>query len=165
MAKLLVLLLLLAALPSGASAEIYSCRDAGGNLMFTDDPANFPPGCQPVNSGSPGKTGGGLTIIPAPPASSVEIGSVLKEIEREADRQKKQIEDWKEEARKLARDFQEASAERIPTLPTPKVQQGLARMQRIERQAVELRQEVSRARMPSSDRAEIENLLATIPPP
>ncbi|MEJ2698576.1 MAG: DUF4124 domain-containing protein [Desulfuromonadales bacterium] len=166
MAKIAVFILLLAAFASGAAAgDVFSCRDAQGNLVFSDDPSNFPPGCRPVPSEPKGKGGGGLTIIPTPPAPTMEIGSVLRELEQEAARQKKQIEEWKEEARKLARDFQKASAERIPTLPTPKVQKGLAEMQRIERRAVELRQEVSSARMPSADRTEIENLLATIPLP
>ena len=166
MLKIAILILLLTAFSSGAAAgEVFSCRDAQGNLVFSDDPSNFPPGCRPVGPEKVSKKEGGLTIIPSPPTPRAEPSKVLKEKAEEAQRKKDRVAKWKEKALKLAGDFRQASAERVPTLPAPQVQRALEKMTHLEREAAELRKEVFAAGIPAADRAEIEHLLAPIPPP
>ena len=73
--------------------------------------------------------------------------------------------DWRKEARSLAEDFQKAQSRRVPTLPAPTVYQAIEDMQRIERQAEDLRREIAEERLPPGVRSEIERILSVIPPP
>lgn len=54
MFRMMVVLLLLGGMVAVASAEsIHRCRKADGSLVFTDDPAEFPPGCRELPGSEP----------------------------------------------------------------------------------------------------------------
>jgi len=156
------LFLLLGILASGASAETFRCRDAEGGMVFTDDPAKFPPGCKPIKENK-GDVRGGLTIIPTSPAPVVRGG--YGERSAPTGEGGSETRDWRKEAQILAEEYQKAQAQRIPTLPPPTVYKAVVDMKRIVQQAAELRREMAGERLPAGDRAEIEQILSVIPPP
>lgn len=154
-------ILVLAILVSGVRAETFRCRDAQGVLVFTDDPDNFPPGCLSVEE-TRGEVSGGLNIVPAPSPSAAGAG--FREGAVSYGEGERESRDWRKEAQALVEEYRDAQARRVPSLPQPTVLQAIGDMERIQRQAAELRSDLAGARLPAGDRAEIEQILSVIPP-
>ena len=56
-----------------ASAEIFRCRTADGELVMTDNKAEIPADCQPVEAPA---GSGSFNVVPSTPAAVVESSSV-----------------------------------------------------------------------------------------
>jgi len=153
-----LLFLILLAVPSWA--EVYRCRTADGQQVFTDDPANFPSGCRQVEAGE--EPGGGISFVPlapvptvAPPPSEGEEGGDGKG--------RGAYSSLREEAASLAREYGEVVASRITSLPPAEVQKARERTVEIIQRRGELLRRLAAAGLSSQESAEIRQLLGAIP--
>jgi vacuolar-type H+-ATPase subunit I/STV1 len=156
-------LLLLGLLGGAAWAEIYRCRDADGVLVFTDDPAHFPPGCKEEES--KGRTGG-LTVIPESPVQPVApvAEELLREKALQDEERKQKVQEWSEEAATLVQEYQQALSQRFHTTIVAERQKYLDRIREIKERRDEILKELAEARLSSREREDIEKTLSTIPP-
>jgi hypothetical protein len=148
---------------SNAAAEIYRCRDAGGVLFFTDNPAHFPPGCRQE---APGDRQGALSVVPETPAPANVSGAeeFLRRSSREAEEQSRQVRQWKDEAESLAGEYRQALALRYETMRVSEKRKVFRRIGEIKERRDALVEELAEAHLPLTDKNEIKKTLAVIPP-
>ncbi len=105
-----------------------------------------------------------LTVIqPTPTTSELTVPALLRERASRGTKPENRIHDWKRSAYRLATEYREAKADRVPTLPPARVHRALERMREIQKEKRLILQEIANAPLPPGDRREIEALLATIP--
>lgn len=105
--KSLLLLLLLATV---AQADIFRCRDTSGRLVFTDDPARFPPGCKEETAPPPGAVN--VVPMPAPAGASKEAEALIRTREERRQAEQQQLAAWRKEAQTIADNFRQAQRQR-----------------------------------------------------
>jgi hypothetical protein len=163
--RLLPLFLIVLLLAATGRAEVYRCRDARGNPVFTDDPTKFPDDCRKATAAEKGN----LTVVPTkPPAAGQEKARQLIE-NREARRQRRQQQfaDWRERANQLTDDYRTALRQRYhPTRRTQaNIREGLKKMNLVSRQKAALLEEMDRKGASTEQRQTIETILRDIPLP
>ncbi len=112
--KTMLLLLLLATV---AQAEVFRCRDTNGRLVFTDDPARFPPGCRQKSS-SPS---GAVNVVPmqVPAGTSQETEAYLRARDQKRLAEQQQMTEWLDAAQNIAESYRQARRQRYyPRLHT-----------------------------------------------
>jgi len=159
MCKFAVLVLILGFVNTFANAETYRCRNSEGTLVFTDDPARFPPGCRPEEK----KDGNGtLSVVPSPSAPPAPARAAEKQPMRQKGAD--QAKEWKEEAQKLASEYQETLTQRYQVMPAGEKREVIGRIGEIKKRRDELRRQIAGGTLSRRERAEIEEVLAGIPP-
>jgi hypothetical protein len=159
MIRIALFALMFGLLGGAAMAEIYRCRDAKGVLVFTDDPAN----CRPEEL--EGRKGG-LTIVPASPASpgAPAVEEFLRERALQKEERSQQVQEWTEEAASLAQEYRQALSQRFRTTIVAERQKYTNRIREIKERRDEILKELDEARLSPREREDIEKNLATIPP-
>ncbi len=153
-----LLFLILLAVPSWA--EVYRCRTADGQQVFTDDPANFPSGCRQVEAGE--EPSGGISFVPLAPVPTVAPPPAEGE-EGGDGKGRGAYSTLREEAAALAREYGEVVASRITSLPPAEVQKARVRTLEIARRRDELLQQLAASTLSSVEKGEIEKILGAIP--
>jgi len=163
--RLLPLFLIVLLLAATGQAEVYRCRDARGNPVFTDDPAKFPGDCREATAAEQGN----LTVVPMePPAAGEEKArQIIEDRAARRQRQQQQFSDWRERANQLADDYRAALRQRYhPTRRTQaNISEGLKKMDLVSRQKAALLEEMDRKGASSEQRQAIETILQDVPLP
>lgn len=159
-----IALMVVLALAGPAAAAVYQCRDGAGNLFLTDDPDQFPPGCESegvlVFDRETTETAPPLAPPsepaerePAPPPPPPET-----RIELEAPLEPPVVR-WKEEARELSREYREMT-DTTPVAPAlPGGEAGPApadQLRQFESLVNDFRRRLDQAPLTPAERAEVE---------
>jgi len=163
MLRYISLLLLLGLLVVPSWAEVYRCRAADGRLIFTDDPAQFPPDCRELRPDE--EPEGGISFVPQqsePPAPPADQPSVAGDAGQDG-QSRERGSSLRAEADALAREYQEVVVHRIPTLPPAEVQRAREQTVEIMKQRDELLRRLAAAKLSDDEETEIIRLLAPIP--
>ena len=86
-----------------ASAEIFRCRTADGELVMTDNKAEIPADCQPVEAPA---GSGSFNVVPSTPAAAVESSSVNPKPEGRTEAQ--DVTPWQDDASGLVDRYNDA---------------------------------------------------------
>jgi hypothetical protein len=153
-----------------SAQEIHRCIDESGNLVMTDDPGKFPPGCRPVETKPDGQ--GTFNVLPSPdvPAPATENAQAAADrVRAEISDRQEQIAAWKDQARQLVSDYQAAETRRNQAFrrwsysSREVVRQAQEQMAQALEDKEKLLQEVDRVFVPAPDREEIRRILEDIP--
>ncbi|WP_305041827.1 DUF4124 domain-containing protein [Geoalkalibacter sp.] len=156
--------------PLVAEAQVYRCRDQSGLLLMTDDPSKFPPGCRPVEEDS--DTAGALSVAPAMDESEMPAAEAEELARREqAARAERQalIAEWKIQAQELADAYQAAVTRRNQAYnrwnysSREVVRQSLEAMDRARAGKEQLLEDMAQVFVPAHERAEVDEILQSIP--
>lgn len=156
---------------SAAVAEtIHRCIDPSGNLVLTDDPAKFPPGCKPLEQAPEG--GGTFNVLTVPETTSAAAGQAdeAARLERaERSERQAQIAAWREQARDLVSTYQAAETRRNQAFrrwsysSRETVNQALEQMEQAREEKQALLRQIDQMFVPAQDRDEIRGILDAIP--
>ena len=86
-----------------ASAEIFRCRTADGELVMTDNKTEIPADCQPVEAPA---GSGSFNVVPSTPAAAVESSSVSPKPEVRSEAQ--DVTPWQDDANGLVERYNDA---------------------------------------------------------
>jgi hypothetical protein len=86
-----------------ASAEIFRCRTPDGELVMTDNKAEIPADCRPVEAPA---GSGSFNVVPSTPAAAVESSSVSPKPEVRSEAQ--DITPWQDDASGLVERYHDA---------------------------------------------------------
>lgn len=170
MRGLLVMFFSLLMVPVAVAEPIHRCVDSSGNLVLTDDPAKFPPGCKPLEQGPAG--GGTFNVLTMPETDSGALGQAEEAAGRErAERSERQaqIAAWKEQARDLVSAYQAAETRRNQAFrrwsysSRETVSLALEQMEQAREEKQALLRQIDQMFVPAQDRDEIRGMLDAIP--
>jgi Domain of unknown function (DUF4124) len=160
--KTMLLLLLLATV---AQAEVFRCRDTNGRLVFTDDPARFPPGCRQKSS-SPS---GAVNVVPmqVPAGTSQETEAYLRARDQKQQAERQQMTEWLDAAHGIAENYRQAQRQRYyPRLHTQAgTMAALATMSQAAQDKATLLQSMSTAGASQDQMQEVSRLLEEVKAP
>ncbi len=86
-----------------ASAEIFRCRTPDGELVMTDNKAELPADCRPVEAPA---GSGSFNVVPSTPAAAVESSSVSPKPEVRSEAQ--DVTPWQDDANGLVERYHDA---------------------------------------------------------
>ena len=86
-----------------AAAEIFRCRTADGELVMTDNKAELPADCRPVEAPA---GSGSFNVVPSTPAAAVESSSVSPKPESHSEAQ--DVTPWQDDANGLVERYHDA---------------------------------------------------------
>lgn len=155
-------LLLVLALGS-SQAETYRCKDADGIVIFTDNPANVPPGCQPeVVKGLPsdGVSASGFSQ-PIKQRATTQRPTATTE-QRQQQSAESAFDTLKNEAESLVEQFVVTRRRVFRSILTKDKLQARRELKEIRVQKSSLLSEIDQSSLNRSERKEIKAVLSSI---
>jgi hypothetical protein len=149
---------LLLFLLSSASAEIYRCRTSDGRLIMTDNRANLPADCVPIDqpAGS-----GSFNIVPAPEASEAADQATSGAAKDESEKTTQTS--VYDQARMLVQDYNDAVTKRYHAGLVTEQEAAMREITELKRQKEELINGMARSNLSQEERRSVRRLLDRIP--
>ncbi len=161
MIRVIVFLSIFGLLPLTATAEIYRCREVGGILVFTDDPARFPPSCSVEARPSPKGWASFVETSSYMLSDYVAVG--LRDVVALTANKKQLARDFRDRANALVKEYRQARYSRLHSRYVRDRRELAAAIREIQAQKLLFLEEVDEARITTEHREEIETILAAIP--
>lgn len=157
---------LLLFLLSSASAEIYRCRTSDGRLIMTDNRANLPTDCVPIDQ--PAQSGS-FNIVPAPEAGEAAAGQATPSAARGESEKTTQTSvkttqtSVYDQARMLVQDYNDAVTKRYHADLVTEQEAAMREITELKRQKEELINGMTRSNLSQEERRSVRRLLDRIP--
>lgn len=161
MERILTLMLLLLVLTqSWAVAETFRCERADGTVIYTDDPAKAPPGCEPQQV----EDLPDINIVPAQPSPATAKPSRDKpsKAAQGHDQNSRSAEALEKEAETLATQFEATRTELYRSILAKDKQKARRELTEIRGERDRLQEELNRSSLNRDQKARIAEILSRI---
>ena len=140
-----------------ASAEIFRCRTPDGNLVMTDQQAELPADCQPVDE-SGGK--GSFNILP--PATDSGLESRTVQPEQSAAERSPDPSLWQSQAETLVQSYKDAVRKRYHENLEVDRRLAMDKIGRVKQQKIQMLDDLAESSLKRADKKAIREILKEI---
>jgi hypothetical protein len=140
---------------TSASAEIYRCRTAEGRLIMTDNQANLPAGCIPIE---PSQGAGSFNIMPSTAGDSMQSPAGQSGEAVNPDRPEPAI-DWQGQAEELVRSYNDALTRRYHATRVTEKREALRQVDEFRRKRLDMLDRLDTSGLSRAERQAVRHTL------